>query len=675
MPNHDPFEITAPPPGAVFYEQQIHPDNVALLEGDERARKLSRGQLKTLKSRLQECDKLLTQYDEQVTLRTHLRETFNNAKALAVGCEDPQELKRLRSIGRECRAKIKRITQRIEPLKHIATLRNRMKQRLQEHEVAVKNQLLYDHLQKEMEREVDYFMQQIIRRWAALGYKEELHRDGKTRIRYVQMEEVHVTEDEIMYKVRASRVTLWGSTQHFIPYQTRVQDLVKPETLAELSAVCERPVTSPHNPQEFGGEDKDFSNGAWVVVHRIGMNGGLFNYIELSSVLRKYNQANRHQFPIPFGVRRGRKINYCKLNEHPHIFIDGQTFAGKTNALRVAVCTLIQMHSPDELRMVLVDLKRGGDFNPFAHVPHLMTFDEGTIIKTPEYLANVLERIVKLMQTRMQIISEVTVDIEKFNEKVGADRQLPRIVVIIDEYSATTMDREAKKRIDHFAIILSTQARAAGIHIVIGNQQPYADIVPKEVKGNITFKLAGRQMTQGASMSALGSGRATRIDKIPGRMVCNNGHEEFDVQIPYVTEADIAIALKIANDKPAPQHDVWLMDDTQEIQPLREMFSEKLLIRLALNEFNGTLAGRNIWERLKQMEIEISRDKVLATVKSIVDRGAIEFEGITYRMTKPGNRYVLLPVTSELPENSSVLIQEIDQEVIQEDENQEEANA
>lgn len=672
---NDPFSIEAPPPGAVFREQIIHPDNLALLEGDERARKLSRGQIKTIRARLKECEKLLGGYDEQIALRTHLRETYNNAKAAAVGCEDEQELKRLKILGRQCRAKIKRINQRIEPLKHIATLRNRMKQRIQEHEIAVKNELLYDHLQKEMEREVDYFMQQIIRRWAALGYKEEVHRDGKTRIRYVQMEEVHVTEDEIMYKVRASRVTIWGSTQHFIPYQTRVQDLVKPETLAELSAVCERPVTSPHNPQEFGGEDKDFSNGAWVVVHRIGMNGGLFNYIELSSVLRKYNQANRHHFPIPFGVRRGRKINYCYLDQHPHIFIDGQTFAGKTNALRVAVCTLIQMHTPDEARIVLVDLKRGGDFNPFAHVPHLMTFDEGSIIKTPEYLANVLERIVKLMHTRMQIISEITVDIQKYNEKVSQDKQLPRIVVIIDEYSATTMDREAKKRIDHYCIILSTQARAAGIHVVIGNQQPYTDILPKEVKGNITFKLAGRQMTQGASMSSMGSGRATRIDKIPGRMVCNNGHEEFDVQIPYVTEADIALALRIANDKPAPQHDVWLMDDTQEIQPLREAFSEKLLIRLALNEFNGTLAGRNIWERLKQMSIDVSRDKVLAAVKTIVDKGTIEFEGVVYGMSKPGNRYVLVPRKSELPNDDGVSNQEDDMEVNQEDENQEEAIA
>jgi S-DNA-T family DNA segregation ATPase FtsK/SpoIIIE len=655
----NPFEIEAPPPGAVFTEAYTHPDNIALLEGDERARKLSRADLKKLRKKMAECEKLLLsyRYDARLALHAKIKDEFYTAKAALLGM-DEQNQKPLLQHMKRCQQRAKHITQALEPARPTAAQRHRIQMRIAEHEVAVRNEKLYAELQAEMEREVRYFLEQVIRRWSALGYREEIHKDGKTRYIMPKIEEAHVTEDEIQLKVKASRITLWGSSQHFLPYQVRVQDLTKPETLAELSVACERPVTSPHNGQEFGGQDKDFSNGAWVVIHRIGMNGGLFNYVELSTVLKKYNQANRHHFPIPFGVRRGRKINYCLLDQHPHVFVDGQTFAGKTNAIVQGLCTLIQMHSPDELRIVLVDLKRGGDFNPFANVPHLITFEEeGTIIKSPEALQGVLEQMVALMYRRMAKISEITVDINKYNQRVVPDQRLARVVVVIDEYSATRMNKAAKARIDNYCVILSTQARAAGIHLIIGNQQPYANIVPQEVKGNITFKLAGRQMTQGASMTALGSGRATRIDKIPGRMVCNNGHEEFDVQIAYATEIDIAVAVRAANNYAPPDTDVWLLDDTQEyIVP--ESFGERLLIKTAMEHFDGALQGRPIYEFIREHHAGVTRQSVFDIIAGVTQRETVEFSGEMYKPVKYKNYFRLSPLESQNPGTQHVPIQD-----------------
>jgi len=655
---YDPFEIEAPPPGAVFYEEYTHPDNLEILEGDERARKLPPKLLKQIRKKIQHCQQKLEEcgYDGKVALFNRLKESFYDSKAELVGCDDPERIREINLHMRRCQHKAQKIRAELETHKHYAVYRHRAQMRIQEHEIALRNAKLYAQLNAEMEREVVYFQQQIIRRWSALGYREEIHKDGKTTLIPPMMEEAHVTEDEIQFKIRASRITLWGSTQQFLPYQVKVQDLVKPETLAELSAVCERPVTSPHNPQEFGGQDKDFSNGAWVVVHRIGMNGGLFNYIELSSVLKKYNQANRHRYPVPFGVRRGRKINYCNLDEHPHVFVDGQTFAGKTNAIVQGLCTLIQMHSPDELRIMLADLKRGGDFNPFDNIPHLITFEEeGSIIKSPEALQSVLERLVALMYKRMEIISQLTVDIVKYNQRVQPDQRLPRIVMVIDEYSATRMNKAAKSRIDNYCVILSTQARAAGIHLFIGNQQPYANIVPNEVKGNITFKLAGRQMTTGASISAIGSGRATRIDKIPGRMLCNNGHEEFDVQIPYATEKDIHHAVAAARNYPEPDHDVWMLEDTQEIMTFRPPFNEKLLIQTALDEFDGALKARRLWDMYKDEYKEASRPKVSELVANICSKDEIEHDGKVYEtIRQPGNFYALVLRDDKFPSEDHI---------------------
>lgn len=650
----DPFQIEAPPPGAVFYETIIHPDNLAIMEGDERARKLDNASLKKIKKNLREIEKLLTscQYDEQVEKYNRLKDAHQQAKEAHHNRPDDP---RITHIMRRCEREGKRIWAALQPYRPAAAQRHRIRMRLDEHDMAVRNEKLYRQLREDMKSEVIYFVRQIRNRWSALKFRQEIHIKNKMILKKPDFDEIYVSEDEIMLKLKISWITLFGSTQHLLPEGVWVRDLVSPDTLAELSAACERPVTSPHAAPEHGGENKGFENGVWLVIHRIGMNGGLFNYLELSSVLKRYNQANRHRYPIPFGVRRGRKINYCNLDDHPHIFIDGQTFAGKSNAIVQALCTLIQMHSPDELRVVLVDLKQGGDLNPFVNIPHLISFEEGAIIKSPEALETVMEKMVRLMYRRMEIISEITVDVKKYNKKVSEDMRLPRVLIVIDEYGATKMNKTAKAAIDHYATILSTQARASALHLMIGNQQPYSDIVPKEVRGNITFKLIGRQMTMGASMSTMGSGRATRLDKIPGRMICDNGHEQFEVQIAYATENDIEMAVAAARNYPAARNDVWLLDDdTEEVKtvlPLAQVFGQEMLISLALTEFDGTLAGRKMWEHLKANGRDVSLNKVLNTVKAIVSRGTVQHNGITYGMTKPGNRYVLTPVTSQHHEN------------------------
>jgi DNA segregation ATPase FtsK/SpoIIIE-like protein len=204
-------------------------------------------------------------------------------------------------------------------------------------------------------------------------------------------------------------------------------------------------------------------------------------------------------------------------------------------------------------------------------------------------------------------------------------------------------------------VILSTQARAAGIHLIIGNQQPYANIVPNEVKGNITFKLAGRQMTLGASMTALGSGRATRIDRIPGRMVCNNGHEEFDVQIAYATEIDIALAVRAANNYAPPDSDVWLLDDTQEVIPVHVGFGEELLIKTAMEELGGALKAIPLWEILRDQYQEASRPTILRMVSDIVSKGEIYYDGAAYNPVKQkGNFYSLVPLDDRISSLHSV---------------------
>ncbi|MDP1171899.1 hypothetical protein, partial [Klebsiella pneumoniae] len=82
--------------------------------------------------------------------------------------------------------------------------------------------------------------------WTSLGYRQEYwDKKGKRHLHKVKIEECFFTEDEIQFKIYVSHLIVLGSTIHHLPDQVRAWDLVKAETLRELTAACERKVTSP----------------------------------------------------------------------------------------------------------------------------------------------------------------------------------------------------------------------------------------------------------------------------------------------------------------------------------------------------------------------------------------------------------------------------------------------
>jgi hypothetical protein len=213
-----------------------------------------------------------------------------------------------------------------------------------------------------------------------------------------------------------------------------------------------------------------------------------------------------------------------------------------------------------------------------------------------------------------------------------------RILVVIDEYTAIYMDADAAKSINLLATIIATQARAAGIHLLIGNQQPYSDRVPKDVKGNISFILTGRQRTAGASMSTTGDTSARKLPKIPGRMLCDDGEDFYQVQIPHAREQDIYASLDAANNYPEPR-ELDLPEPDESIEATGQIFGIDDIIDLALKHFDGALKSRKIWAL---DECPASQNEVTRWIKEIASRDEIHHGEDVYRpVKKPGNYFVL----------------------------------
>jgi hypothetical protein len=687
QPPSSGFEIQVPEPLHVFKNRVTHPDNEQLILAARDSRLLSKAKIKQYKRRRAALEIALARLGweqlqadlEAVKTSYHeYRVEFHNLKLSLNDTSDVDEQRRIKNemrqlrqdkalvvenyrryaalIGQPRQPKHRRIGffARRSPIKRLAhDLMNGdtpllkmvrqiryIDQRLEEHREAVAHEKERDRLCKELAKEAKLFARIIKERWAAMGYcyKFQVNKGNriKTVTRYVKFARVEVTEDQIHFKVEVTKQGLWGETHNQVPWGVQVGKLIAAEVLMELTTACQRQVTSPHHE-----EGVDFTNGCWITVNRLGSTDGLMDYIELRQCMATYKRDWHEELPIPMGVKRGRVVNWVRLTKQPHLLVAGQTGVGKSNVFNVFITTLVKMHSPDEIRLLLVDLKEGIGFNLYSGLPHLLT----GIVTEVEQLDVVLQQLEMLRRQRTLQIKGIADNIDDYNRRVAPEHKMMRIVVVMDEYQeVSAADKETRERVHTLTHKLVAKARAVGIHLFIGTQVAYMDMLPSKIKANITFVLSGRLRTIGASISTFGSKEAATLPAVKGRMLCDDGNGVYPVQIPYCTGSDITEALETAQtwDTPRPL-DLPYIDTTVEapdIIDVRKLTTEDV-IRFAIEQCDGALKAKTIHEQLGK-DYGVGQPAITKMVKEIIGSETVSFHGQTYIPTiQRGNWYKL----------------------------------
>lgn len=662
-------QLRPPAWGAIFTRVEEHEDNLALYVNT--ARQLDPPERRKYNKRLKRLEIELglrpapligapeiihTGALDAFHHRQILKEEFDRLLAMARMADDADAKRSARRRLRQIQRQAALLAKQIEPARATINEYRRVQARLLEHAEAIRVEGELAAARQQMKREISHFGRKLVETWTRLGYRNEYHVKNKRRIERIKLERAWASEDVIYYKIAISKLTIFGSTVAVLPDKVRAADLVSLKSCLELEAATERPVFSPHNGPEQHGENQPFDNGVYIAVCRLDHPGGLPKHQHLSEVLKLYpnDRRQRGEIILPVGVRRGRMQNWAVIgNSSPHFMVNGLTGSGKTTVFKSWLATCIQMHSPDEVRFLVTDLKRGGDFRELAKAPHVLR----DVITTPQELRNELGRVIQLLRQRQELIGRVAKDINDYNRKVNkpGDR-LPRLVLLIDEYSETRSlgdPKEVKEDIDAVVDAVARLGRSCGIHLWIGNQQPYGHSMPNTVKGNITYHLTGFQMTPGASMSTVGDNSATKLDKIPGRMRVNSGVEIYDVQMPDCTDEDIRHALQAAAYWRTPAPFDW-SDLPPDDEPSAEsvaineavervncpVFGIPEMVDYALNHMAGSLAARTMFEQL-QSEIEINIRDLETLRNQLVEQGSIEHYGVEYAVVQNGRGWRL----------------------------------
>lgn len=205
----------------------------------------------------------------------------------------------------------------------------------------------------------------------------------------------------------------------------------------------------------------------------------------LRDVLRS---VRNEVLPVALGRRMEGEPCVADIADMPHLLVAGATGTGKSVCLHAIICTLLMTKRPDEVRLALIDPKKGTELAAYGDLPHLWA----PVVCDSREARLLLEDLVREMEERYTRLARSAVrSISEYNRELDpadADGTMPYIVLIIDELAdlMTTSASETEQPIAR----LAQMARAVGIHLVVATQRPSVDVITGVIKANFPSRIA-----------------------------------------------------------------------------------------------------------------------------------------------------------------------------------------
>lgn len=423
--------------------------------------------------------------------------------------------------------------------------------------------------------------------------------------------------------------TIFGKVRN-IPYGHHPTELVRDDVLTGLAFSVGHPV---------GGRCDDKGGG---VIISISLTGTL-DIPDLVKFDATFPLISESAPPLSvfLGVGENAAKHVYNLEELPHLLIGGSTGSGKSVMLTQILATFIARNSPNDVRLLLADLKRM-DLILFEGAPHLLT---DTIPEVPSGIVTSDSQIIPTLKwlesenNRRQALfgNERIRNLSEWNRK-HRNRHLPRIVFAVDEFARLMRNQVQQKEFVALTYDLASTARATGIFMVLCTQFPKDKYVSTDIKMNIPGRIAFSVPDLQGSVALIDSNEAVNLYPPAGRGIFCHGVNKFKIQSPYISTAQIDSIVKNAKEGKR------LMGI-----PNAEELSEEEIISWSLNENNGYLQTLNTFNHFTpRIEANVLKKLLLEMDKKIYTLDGVQYQVIPPAGGARGRRIQKLETEQEL---------------------------
>ncbi|MCU0661994.1 MAG: DNA translocase FtsK 4TM domain-containing protein [Myxococcota bacterium] len=297
------------------------------------------------------------------------------------------------------------------------------------------------------------------------------------------------------------------------------------------------------------------------------------------------------KLPMALGKDIGGATKLVDLAKMPHLLIAGTTGSGKSVSLNAMLLSLLFRHTPDDLRLLLIDPKMV-EMGVYEGIPHLLL----PVVSDMSKACLALKWAVDEMERRYGLFAQLQMrNLEGYNAKVArlkeqhaartpqereaaaqrtsfaiqdeqvivvadaADNpepleKLPLIVIVIDELADLMM--VAAKDVEISIARLAQKARAAGIHLIVATQRPSVDVITGLIKANFPSRLSFRVSSNHDSRTILGCNGAENLLGMGDMLVLPPGTSDLlRVHGAYVADEEIHDITTFLKAQGAPRYD------------------------------------------------------------------------------------------------------------------------
>ncbi len=264
------------------------------------------------------------------------------------------------------------------------------------------------------------------------------------------------------------------------------------------------------------------------------------------------------------------------LARMPHLLISGATGSGKSVCINSLVSCLVFNHTPETLRLILIDPKRV-ELVHFNDLPHLL----GPVILDVEQAVAALKWVSSEMDRRYHLFSRAGArNLEAYNRRAASlgEPPLPFLVICIDELAELMLT--AAEEIERNVCRIAQLARATGIHLALATQRPSVDVVTGLIKANFPARICFAVTAQVDSRVVLDTPGA---EKLLGRgdmlFMAPDSSKLQRAQGCFISDAEIGRLVSFWRDKATAY--LWLLDEKvpweeESAEEQDELFPEAL---------------------------------------------------------------------------------------------------
>ena len=217
---------------------------------------------------------------------------------------------------------------------------------------------------------------------------------------------------------------------------------------------------------------------------------------------------SRYEIPFAMGKSISGEVIISAIEKMPHLLVSGATGSGKSVCINTIIMSILYKHSPDEVKLLLIDPKVV-ELSIYNGIPHLIM----PVITDPKKASSSLFWAISEMEKRYKLFEENHVrDIKGYKKAVKTDdsmENLPYIVVIVDELSDLMMT--AASEVEDYITRLAQKSRACGIHLIIATQRPTVDVITGTIKANIPSRISFAVTSQIDSRTILDAQGAEKL--------------------------------------------------------------------------------------------------------------------------------------------------------------------